>query len=316
MEKGLLLINDIEKVQLDEKVHLIISSPPYGIGKSYETHKTLKEYKNWAKRLVPLLKNWLTPNGAICWQVGTHKETNGEYIPLDVLYVPIFQKNGFILKNRIIWKFGAGFHSNKRLSGRYEVILWFVLDNNNYTFNLDPIRINSKEPGKRAFKGPNKGKYCGNPLGKNPSDIWTIMVDEWEKQEWSFPNVIHNHVEKVNDHPCQFPIELAERCVLAFSNENDIILDPFVGTGSTGCAALFHNRKFIGIDKEAQYINIAREKLNKTLEGTLKHRIIGTTIQEAAKTSKTHQIPNEWKEIRENQLKKPRLYPQWKDEDQ
>lgn len=314
MEQGLLLTGTIENTMPPALANLIVSSPPYGIGKSYEGSETLESYKTWAQKLVPRLKQMLEPNGAICWQIGTHVGKNGEYMPLDILYTPIFLENGFILKNRIVWKFGSGLHSSSRLSGRYETVLWFVLDNNNYTFNLDPIRISSKEPGKRSYKGPNKGMLSGNPLGKNPSDVWTIIKDEWEKGEFDFPNVKSNHPEKCKEHPCQFPIELAERCILAFSNENDIVLDPFVGTGSTGCASVFHRRKFIGIDMCPEFIEIARDRIDSAVNGTLKTRKIGTTIQKA--NSKTRQIPDEWKLIREEQAKKPRLYPQWKTEDE
>lgn len=316
MEKGLLLTGKIEDTKCPELVNLIVSSPPYGIGKSYEGFETIENYKAWAQKLVPLLKEMLLPNGAICWQVGTHVGKNGEYLPLDVIYIPIFLENGFVLKNRIIWKFGSGLHSNTRLSGRYETVLWFVRDNSNYTFNLDPIRISSKEPGKRSYKGPNKGKLSGNPLGKNPSDVWKIIQDEWEEGEFDFPNVKSNHPEKEKDHPCQYPVELAERCILAFSNENDIVLDPFVGTGSTGCASVFHKRRFIGIDMSKEFIAIAIKRIDSAIEGTLKTRKIGTPIQESSTSTKTRQMPEEWKSVRVEQSKKPRLYPQWKKEDE
>lgn len=316
MEKGLLLTGKIENVKLPNLVNLIVTSPPYGIGKSYEGFETLESYRVWAKNLIPILKRMLLPNGAICWQVGTHVGDDGDYLPLDILYTPIFLENGFILKNRIVWKFGSGLHSTNRLSGRYETVLWFVLDNKNYTFNLDPIRISSKEPGKRSYKGPNKGKLSGNPLGKNPSDVWNIIKNEWEVGVFDFPNVKSNHPEKLKEHPCQFPIELAERCVLAFSEENDFILDPFVGTGSTGCAAIFHNRNFIGVDVNDEFIALARKRLNSAADGTLKTRKIGTPIQKAKSSTKTRQIPDEWIPIREEQAKKSRLYPQWKKEDE
>lgn len=315
MENCVIRHDKAENVLLESKADLIVSSPPYGIGKSYESLKTLDDYTKWAETLIPVLKKNLKPNGAICWQVGTHVGENGEYVPLDIVYAPIFMKNGFTLKNRIVWKFGSGLHSDSRFSGRYEVMLWFVLDPKQYTFNLDPVRIDSKEPGKRAYKGPNKGSLSGNPLGKNPADVWLIVADEWEREEWTFPNVKSNHPEKRNEHPCQFPIELAERCILACSNVGDLIYDPFAGTGSTGCAAMFHERKFVGVDMNTDYIAIAHERIAAAVAGTLKTRKIGTPIQSASTSAKTRQIPEEWREIREEQSKKRRLYPQWKKED-
>jgi len=314
--KHLLIRGEIEKAILPSKVDLIVTSPPYGIGKNYECFQSLEDHTKWIETIVPILRNHLNPNGAICWQVGPHLDKNGDYMPLDIIHVPIFRNNGFSLKNRIIWKFGSGLHYNSRLSGRYEVMLWFVLNLDAYTFNLDPIRIASKYPGKTSYKGPKRGKLSGNPLGKNPSDVWTIIIKEWERAEWDFPNVKSSHIEKVKTHPCQFPIELAERCILAFSDEGDTILDPFVGTGSTGCAAAFHGRLFIGVDTNSAFIEIARQRILEAEGGTLKTRKIGTPIQTISNTAKRKQIPHEWKQIRDEQAKKRRLYKQYKKEDQ
>jgi adenine-specific DNA-methyltransferase len=138
---------------------------------------------------------------------------------VDIVLYPVFASLGLHLRNRIVWHFGHGLHASKRFSGRYEVILWFT-KGNEYTFNLDAVRVPQKYPDKKYFKGPKKGELSGNPLGKNPSDIWEI------------PNVKANHVEKTI-HPCQFPVELIERLVLAMTDEGDWALDPFIGVGTT-----------------------------------------------------------------------------------
>ena len=292
-------------------VDLVVCSPPYVIGKSYENAKTVSEYVEWMDKVVAEIKRTLKKSGGVCWQVGTHVSDEGEYLPLDMLFYPLFKKAGFILKNRVMWTFGSGLHSEKRLSGRYETLLWFVLGDK-YTFNLDPIRVASKYPGKCAYKGPNKGNPSGNPLGKNPSDVWQIMMDEWEKSIWDFPNVKANHVEKNSAHPCQFPVELAERCVLAFSNSSDTILDPFCGLGSSGIAAVFHDRKFVGIDSEARYIQLARERIESALDGTLKTRKIGTAIAETTASSSLKQTPAAWKQAIDKQKSKKRIYDQYR----
>ena len=160
----------------------------------------------------------LKEEGSICWEIGNYVD-NGEIIPLDILLYDCFKSNGLKLRNRIVWQFGHGLHCSNRFSGRYETILWFT-KSDSYTFNLDAVRIPQKYPGKKHFKGPNIGKYSSNPKGKNPSDVWDI------------PNVKSNHVEKTC-HPCQFPIALVQRLVLALSNEHDILFDPFLGVGST-----------------------------------------------------------------------------------
>jgi len=162
------------------------------------------------------------------------------------------------MRNRIIWHFEHGLHCNNRFSGRYETIIWFT-KSDNYTFNLDPVRVPQKYPGKKYFKGPKAGQYSGNPLGKNPGDLWII------------PNVKSNHVEKT-EHPCQFPVELIERLVLSLTNEGDWVFDPFLGTGTSIIAAIRHNRKGVGAEVLPKYVELAYERITGELEGTLKTR--------------------------------------------
>ena len=180
-----------------------------------------------------------------------------------VLY-PIFTKLGLSLRNRIIWHFGHGLHCSKRLSGRYEVILWFT-KSDNYTFNLDPIRVPQKYPNKRYFSGKRKGELSCNPLGKNPSDVWEI------------PNVKHNHVEKT-DHPAQFPIELIERLVLALTNRGDTVFDPYMGSGTTAIASLKNGRNCLGSEKESKYVQIMCKRLKLLAANKLKTRAMNTPI--------------------------------------
>jgi len=227
----------------DNSVALIMTSPPYNLGKEYENRVSIEKYLQTQAKIIAQLYRVLRNDGSICWQVGNFVE-NGEVYPLDILYYPIFKELGMKLRNRIIWKFGHGLHASRRFSGRYETILWFT-KSYRYIFNLDPVRVPAKYPGKRHFKGPNKGKPSGNPLGKNPSDVWEIVVRDWEEQVWDIPNVKSNHPEKTI-HPCQFPIELVERCVLALTNENDWVFDPYMGVGSTLIAAVKHNRRAMG----------------------------------------------------------------------
>jgi adenine-specific DNA-methyltransferase len=197
------------------------------------------------------------------------------------------------LRNRIIWRFNHGLHASKRFSGRYETILWFT-KSDSYTFNLDSVRIPSKYPGKLHFKGPKRGLPSGNPLGKNPSDVWDFIAQEWEKELWDIPNVKANHPEKTI-HPCQYPIELIERCVLALTVEDDWVLDPYCGVGSALVAALMHNRKAAGVDKEQEYITTAKQRIEECYNGTLKIRPLGKPVFEPTGKEKVSQIPQAWK---------------------
>jgi len=241
----------------DGFVKLAVTSPPYNLGKPYESRMKLEEYVSWQEEIISECVRTLDKRGSICWQVGNYVD-NGEIVPLDIILYPIFSKLGLHLRNRIVWHFGHGLHASRRFSGRYEVILWFT-KSDDYTFNLDAVRIPQKYPNKKHFKGPKKGQYSCNPLGKNPSDVWEI------------PNVKANHVEKTI-HPCQFPVELIERLVLALTDEGDWVLDPFIGVGTTAIAALMHGRRAIGAEIVPEYVKIAKERICLAEKGELRIR--------------------------------------------
>jgi adenine-specific DNA-methyltransferase len=295
--------NDLIDTLPDNFVKLIITSPPYNLGKAYESQVSIQQYLNTQRETIAKLARILHPEGSICWQVGNFVD-NGEVYPLDIFYYPLFKELGLRLRNRIVWYFGHGLHASKRFSGRYETLLWFT-KGDKYTFNLDAVRIPSKYPGKRHFKGPNKGQPSGNPKGKNPSDIWEIMAQEWEEGLWDIPNVKSNHPEKTI-HPCQFPVELVERCVLALTNEQDWLFDPYAGVGSSLIAAVKHNRKAMGSEKESDYLDIARERLTSLLNGTLRLRPLGKPIHKPSGKEKVSQLPPEWEDSNQQRLLEPK----------
>lgn len=273
---------------------LVISSPPYNIGKEYEERLTLREYLAQQKPLLSELVRILKPDGSICWQVGNYVE-DGEVFPLDIYYYELFKSLGLQLRNRIIWHFEHGLHCTNRLSGRYETILWFT-KSDDYKFQLDPVRVPAKYPGKLHFKGEKRGQPSGNPLGKNPSDVWAIVANDWEKEIWEIPNVKANHPEKT-EHPCQFPVELVERCVLALTDKDDWVYDPYCGVGSTLIAAARHERRAVGCDRDATYLVAARERLMMLAEGTLKLRPLGKPVHIPSGREKVAQRPEAWDKV-------------------
>lgn len=275
----------------NESISLVVTSPPYNIGKSYETRTSIEEYLTAQSAVISELVRVLRVEGSICWQVGNYVE-DSEVFPLDIFYYRIFKDFGLKLRNRMIWHFEHGLHASKRFSGRYETLLWFT-KSDNYVFNLDSVRVPAKYPGKTNFKGPNKGKYSGNPLGKNPSDLWRFLEEDWASGVWNIPNVKANHPEKTN-HPCQFPVELVERCVLALTLSGDWVLDPYCGAGSALLAAIMHERKAAGIDREPVYTEITKQRIHRLFEGTLKTRPMGKPVHQPSGREKVSQFPLEW----------------------
>jgi adenine-specific DNA-methyltransferase len=237
-----------------DSIQLVVTSPPYNLGKEYESHLHLNDYLSQQREVITECVRVLSHAGSICWQVGNYVD-DGAIIPLDSLLYPIFASLGLKMRNRIVWHFEHGLHCSRRLSGRYETIMWFT-KGDDYVFELDPIRVPQKYPGKKYFKGPKAGQYSCNPLGKNPGDVWMI------------PNVKSNHVEKTG-HPCQFPVELIERLVLSLTREEDWVLDPFLGTGTSIIAALRHKRRGIGAEVLRKYIEMAKSRIHLAAAGLL-----------------------------------------------
>lgn len=247
-----------------ESVDVIITSPPYCIGKAYEDpHDDIETFKNHHLRIFPELYRVLKQGGSICWQVGYHVSEKC-VIPLDMIVYDIFISESqkydtpLILRNRIIWTFGHGLNSTLRFSGRHETILWFT-KGDSFNFVLDAVRVPQKYPGKRSYKGPNKGQLSGNPYGKNPSDVWDI------------PNVKANHVEKTG-HPCQFPVAIPQRLIRALAPKNGLILDPFMGAGTTGVAAIMEKRRFVGAELQEEYYNISVDRIKGVETGVTRVR--------------------------------------------
>lgn len=271
---------DLLRTLPDGSVQLVVTSPPYNLGKRYEKRGDLERYLAWQAQVIDECVRVTAERGSICWQTGNYVD-GGAIVPLDIALFPAFAKHGLKLRNRIVWHFEHGLHCSRRLSGRHETILWFT-KSDDYTFELDPIRVPQKYPGKKHFKGPKAGQLSGNPLGKNPGDVWII------------PNVKNNHVEKT-PHPCQFPVELVERLVLSLTREGDLVLDPFAGVGTSVAAAVRHGRRGYGAEKLEEYVKVARERARQALSGTLPVRPMNTPVYDPVKAGSKLTV-NPWQD--------------------
>ncbi|MHA2226586.1 MAG: DNA-methyltransferase [Candidatus Hodarchaeales archaeon] len=231
-----------------ESIDVIITSPPYNIGKEYEKRQSIDQYLEWTTKVLLECRRVLKKTGSIFWQVGTYVGKRGAHFPWDILLFPIFLKLDFIPRNRIVWIRQHGTHAKHKFSNRHETILWFT-KTNEYKFTLDVIRVPQKYPKKKGYrKGNAYGKFTSDPRGKNPGDVW------------AFRNVKHNHEEQT-EHPCQFPEDLVARIILATTTSADIVLDPFIGSGTTAVVARDHNRRFIGCEILEKYVKIANHRL-------------------------------------------------------
>jgi len=259
-------------------VDLVVTSPPYCMGKEYERSTSVDDFIDAHKVLLPEVARVTKLGGSICWQVGYHVSNNRTY-PLDFAVFEIMRSlKDISLRNRIIWTFSHGLHGTKRFSGRHEIVMWFV-KGDSPKFDLDAVRVMQKYPGKRHYKGPKKGELSGNPLGKNPGDVWDI------------PNVKGNHIEK-SAHPCQFPVALVQRLVRGLTSPGDLVLDPFCGAGSSGVAAIVEGRRFLGAEIDSDYAKIARDKLSKAINGKAQFRPLEQPIYVPSENSAVARKPD------------------------
>lgn len=264
----------------DQAVMLVVTSPPYNVGKSYEQRTPLNHYLQRQALVIAECVRVLHPNGSLCWQVGNHVASH-EMLPLDTLLYEYFVRWGLQLRNRVVWTFDHGLNCRRRFSGRYETISWFT-KTDSYKFNLDAVRVRQKYPGKKHYKGPRRGEYSSNPNGRNPGDVWSI------------PNVKHNHPEKTA-HPCQFPLELVERCILAFTDPGDWVCDPYLGSGTTAAAAVLRGRRIVGAETRPDYLLIARNRVRLARRGALPRREFGKPIYVPPKNSALLRAP--WDDV-------------------
>lgn len=231
----------------DASVDLVVSSPPYNIGKEYEARKELEHYLEEQRCVLRECHRVLKPTGSIFWQVGSFSY-KGTLVPLDVKFFPILEGLGMQPRNRIVWVRQHGLHATKKFSGRHETILWFTKEED-FFFDLDAIRVPQKWQNKKSHKGSNKGELSCNPEGKNPGDVWV------------FQNVKHNHEEQTI-HPAQFPEGLIARIILATTPEGGVVLDPYMGAGTTAVVARDHGRHYLGAELDENYHSVALRRLS------------------------------------------------------
>jgi adenine-specific DNA-methyltransferase len=229
-------------------IPLTVTSPPYNIGKEYENIRCVEDYVEWTGQWTSLVYDLTTNDGAFWLNLGYFSlDERAKAIPIPYL---VWDKIQFFLIQEVVWNYGAGVAGRLFFSPRNEKFLWYVKDGNCYTFNLDNVR----DPDVKYPNQKKNGKLKCNPLGKNPTDVWQIPkvtsgTDRSSKER--------------TPHPAQFPIELVSRIILASSNPQNVVLDPFAGSGSLLEAAIRTGRKAIGIEINEGYIAIAVERLRK-----------------------------------------------------
>lgn len=239
------------KMVQGDVIDLTITSPPYNIGKAYETQLPLQDYLDWCESWMLEIYRITESQGAFWLNLGYLEiEDRARAIPIPYL---LWQRSPFYLVQEVIWNYGAGLHTKQMFSPRNEKFLWYVKTPEEYVFHLDAVRD-------KDVKYPNQkknGKLKCNPLGKNPSDVWQI------------PKVTSGHKRSSKErmpHPAQFPVAVIDRIIKACSDEEDIVMDPFMGSGTTAIAALENGRKVVGFEISEQYCELIAKRVSTYLK--------------------------------------------------
>jgi len=229
-------------------VDLTVTSPPYNIGKEYEKPLSLEGYLQWCGKWMAEVHAVTTRHGAFWLNLGYISiENRGKAVPLPYL---LWNASEFFLLQEIVWHYGAGVAARKSLSPRNEKFLWYVKDPGGYTFNLDDIR----DPDVKYPNQKKNGKLKCNPLGKNPTDVWSVPKVTSGRNRSS---------KERTPHPAQFPSAVIERVVKASSNPGELVLDPFLGSGTSALMAQRLGRKTVGFELRSDYLDIAIARLEQ-----------------------------------------------------
>lgn len=242
----------------EESVALHFTSPPYNVGKNYggsgdSDRLRFHFYLGFLLQVVSEMHRTLMPGGVLALQTGQTRDDGGQLCPLDTVLFSYLKEMGLLYQSRVAWCIPHGLTPDRRLAERYETILIFSKGEPR-VFNPNPVRTPQKQPGKRAFKGPNKGNLSGHPFGSHPTNVWQIG------------NVGHNHPEKTfGPHPAQMPGEVARRTILLYTNPGDLVSDVFEGSGTTHVECKKLHRAFVGCDlfyedlRQKRLANVAPE---------------------------------------------------------
>jgi len=225
----------------NESVHLMVTSPPYNVGKEYDKDWTLEEYLSFLRRVWAEVYRVLVPGGRACINIANLGRK--PYIPLHAFVIRDLLEMGFLMRGEIIWNKAASASpstawgswcspSNPTLRDVHEYILVF-----------------------------SKGTYSRKSLPNRKSTISREEFLEYTQSVWTFPAVSARSI----GHPAPFPVELPQRLIQLYTYAGEVVLDPFMGSGQTALAALQTGRQYVGYEVEASYVQLAERRIQQFL---------------------------------------------------
>lgn len=228
---------DLLKQQPASSVDLIIADPPYNLGKDYGNNSDSKEFDEY----INFTKSWLTEAARVLKPTGTIYVFMGVRF-ISYLYTIMERELNLIFSNWIVWHYTQGLGKTKGFSPRHDDILMFN-KSKKATFNLDNVRVPQKYY-----------REINNMRGANPGDVWQFSH-------------VHYCNQNRQNHPTQKPEGLIERMILASSNESELVLDPFCGSGTTLRVCQQLNRRGLGYELNPSYVEMIQNRLKEPFHG-------------------------------------------------
>lgn len=222
----------------DDSIHLMVTSPPYNVGKEYDNDLTLDEYLELLTAVFGQTYKKLVTGGRACINIANIGRK--PYIPLHAMVIEIMLDLGFLMRGEIIWDKSAS------AGGSCAWGSWMSASNPVLRDYHEYILVFSKE------------SYSKNKSQERKDTIERDEFIQWTKSIWTFPAV---NAKKIG-HPAPFPIELPHRLINLYSYEGDVVLDPFCGSGTTCIAALQNNRNYIAYDINEEYVKLSQKRID------------------------------------------------------
>jgi site-specific DNA-methyltransferase (adenine-specific) len=252
-------------------VDLCFADPPFNIGylyHGYDDEKDVDEYVDWTEKWMRAVYRALKPTGSFYLAIGDEFAAD--------LCVLARRKIGFHLRNWIIWHYTFGQQTHRMFAKSHTHILYFTKEKSGYTFNPDDVRV-------KSARQTTYNDRRANRKGKLPDDTWFLRPQEAAEHgyfepgcdTWNVSRICGTFGEREGWHGCQMPIGVLNRVIKASSNEGDVVLDPFNGSGTTAVAAALLNRQYVGIDQSAEYVEFAKKRLAHALEVAGKEGVNG-----------------------------------------
>lgn len=242
-------------------IDLAFADPPFNIGYKYDVYddrRSVDEYLDWSEAWMKEVHRVLKETGSFWLAIGDEFAAE--------LKVLATRNLGFHCRNWVVWYYTFGVHCKSKFTRSHAHIFYFTKDAKKFTFNDTPIRV----PSARMLV---YGDKRANPKGRVPDDTWILRPQDIpesfssEEDTWYFPRVAGTFKERAGFHGCQMPEQLLGRIIRCCSHEEDVVMDPFAGSGSTLITAKKLGRRFLGFELSPDYTKQVKERLKSTKVG-------------------------------------------------